>query len=80
VRLSGVEVKSKHDSLIPVGVLRVNAADSSTRVEVFAKDGKTNVTGIYGSEHIGLPAGQYKVSVAGQSMPVEIKAGEATDF
>lgn len=80
VRLGGVEVKSKHDALIPVGVLKVNAADSGTRVEVFAKDGKTNVTGVYGSEHIGLPAGPYKVSVAGQSMPVEIKAGEATDF
>jgi hypothetical protein len=80
VRLSGVEVKSKHDSLIPVGVLKINAADSSTRVEVFAKDGKTNVTGTYGAEHIGLPAGSYKVSVAGQIVPVEIKAGEATDF
>jgi hypothetical protein len=80
VRLSGVEVKSKHDSLIPVGVLKINAADSGTRVEVFAKDGKTNVTGCYGAEHIGLPAGSYKVSVAGQSMPIEIKVGEAMDF
>jgi hypothetical protein len=79
-KVPGVEVKSRHDSTIPVGVLRVNAADSGTRVEIYASDGKTHVTGLYGSGHIGFPVGRYKVSVAGQSMPVEIKSGEATDF
>ncbi len=77
--IGGVEVKSKHDTSIPVGVLRISA-DANTHVAVTAEGGKKQLTAVYGSNDIGLPAGKYNVTVAGQSAPIEIKAGQVTNF
>ncbi len=75
----GVEVKSRHDTNIAVGVLRTSA-DAQTHISVKDKAGKKQLTSGYGSQQFGLPIGTYTVTVSGQSMPVEIKKGEATDF
>jgi hypothetical protein len=77
--VSGVEVKSKHDTSIAVGVLRTSA-DAQTHIAVMDKSGKKPITSGYGAKEFGLPPGTYTITVAGQSMPVEIKAGQATDF
>ena len=77
--VSGVEVKSKHDTNIATGVLRTSA-DAQTHIAVMDKTGKKPITSGYGSKEFGLPPGTYTITVSGQSMPVEIKAGAATDF
>jgi hypothetical protein len=77
--VTGVEVKSRHDSNIAVGVLRTSA-DAQTHISVKDKAGKKQLTSAYGSQQFGLPIGTYTVTVSGQSMPVEIKKGATTDF
>ena len=77
--VANVEVRSKFDSQIPVGVLRVNAG-KDTGVTILAADGKKQLKQFYGSLDLGLPIGKYHVSVAGQSMPVEVKLNEVTSF
>ena len=77
--VAGVDVKSKHDTNVATGVLRTSA-DAQTHVAVTDKTGKKPITSGYGAKEYGLPPGTYTVTVSGQSMPVEIKAGEATDF
>ena len=75
----GVEVKSKNDTNVAVGVLRTSA-NAQTQITVTDKSGKKPIINDYGSKEFGLPPGTYTVTVSGQSMPVEIKAGQATDF
>ena len=78
-RVGGAEVKARHDTRIPVGVLRIATSAKDTTVAVLSAEGKQLNTG-YGSREVGLPAGKYLVRVAGQTAPVEIKAGEVTEF
>ena len=77
--LGNVEVRSKCDSHIPVGVLHVNAG-KDTGVAILDADGKKQLTHFYGAEDVGLPAGKYNISVSGQSAPVEVKTNEVTNF
>lgn len=77
--LGNIEVRSKCDSLLPVGVLRVNAG-KDTAVAILDADGKKQLTQFYGTDDVGLPAGKYNISVSGQSAPVEVKANEVTNF
>jgi hypothetical protein len=79
-RVGGAEVKARHDTRIPVGVLRISASDKNTSVAVLSADGAKQLNHDYGSRDVGLPAGKYMVKVAGQTAPVEIKAGQVTDF
>jgi hypothetical protein len=79
-RVGGAEVKSRHDTRIPVGVLRISTTSKDTSVTVLNADGSKQLSHDYGSRDVGLPAGKYMVKVAGQTAPVEIKAGQVTDF
>jgi hypothetical protein len=79
-RVGGAEVKSRHDTRIPVGVLRISTSDKNTAVTILSADGAKQLNHDYGSRDVGLPAGTYTVKVAGQTAPVEIKAGQVTDF
>jgi hypothetical protein len=79
-RVGAAEVKARHDTRIPVGVLRISASDKSTATTVLSADGSKPLNSGYGSRDVGLPAGKYQVKVAGQTAPVEIKAGQVTDF
>ena len=79
-RVGGAEVKARHDTRIPVGVLRIATSAENTTVAVLSADGSKQLNTGYGSREVGLPAGKYLVRVAGQTAPVEIKAGEVTEF
>lgn len=77
VVIPGVEVRSRHDSKIAVGVLRV-ALGSSTRVEIFR--GGQSVASGYGKGQYGLPVGAYEVEISGKREPITITAGGIIDF
>jgi hypothetical protein len=77
--LANVEVRSKCDSQIPVGVLRVNAG-KDTAVAILDAAGKKQLTQFYGPNDVGLPAGKYNILVSGQTAPVEVKTNEVTNF
>jgi hypothetical protein len=77
VTIPGVEVRSRSDSTIAVGVLRVSAG-SSTRIQVFKGD--QAVASGFGKVQFGLPAGAYEVEVSGKREPITIPAGGAVDF
>ena len=77
--VENVEVKSRSDSVITLGVLRVHAA-KETHVAILDQDQKTQLAAGYGDNEYGLPIGKYFVKVAEQTEPVEIKANEVTDF
>ena len=77
VVIPGVEVRSRHDTQIAVGVLRVSAG-SSTRVQVLS--GQQAVASGFGKGQYGLPAGAYEVEVSGQRERVTIAAGGTVDF
>jgi hypothetical protein len=79
-RVGGAEIKARHDTRIPVGVLRITTSDPGTSVAVFSADGSQQLNSGYGSRDVGLPAGQYTVKVAGQTAKVEIKAGEVSEL
>jgi len=77
VTIPGVEVRSRHDSKIAVGALRVSAG-ASTRIQVFK--GQQAAASDYGKAQFGLPAGAYEVEVSGQRAPITIGAGGIVDF
>lgn len=77
VRLEGVEVQSRHDTRIKVGVLKVSAG-SSTRIRIL-KDG-VEVRSDYGNAEFGLPAGEYEVEVSGARERVTIGDGAIVEF
>lgn len=77
VVVPGAEVRSRHDTKIAVGVLRVSAG-STTRIQVFR--GQQAVASGYGKGQFGLPAGAYEVEISGQREPITIAAGGIIDF
>ena len=78
-RLIGVSIQSAHDTKIKVGILQVNAGES-TRIDVVDGDGQTLLVGGYGDQTFGLPVGTFQVRVAGQSESVSIEEGKVTEF
>lgn len=77
VVIPGAEVRSRHDTTIAVGVLRVSAG-SSTRIQIFK--GQQAVASGYGKTQFGLPAGAYEVEISGKREPITIPAGGIIDF
>jgi hypothetical protein len=77
VRLEGVEIQSRHDTRIKVGVLKVTAG-SSTQTRVL-KDG-VEIRSDYGNAQFGLPAGEYEVEVSGTRERVTIGDGAIVEF
>lgn len=75
----GVTIQSKHDTLIHVGVLRF-IGSSTTRFSVLAPDGKVELQVKWGDNDIGLPAGEYDVSIKDARERVKIAAGAITEF
>ncbi len=72
-------MKSGHETMPIVGVLRLNA-DSNTAMKVFDADKKSEVYSGYGSADVGLPVGTYHVQVAGQMEEVKVEGGKVTEF
>jgi len=77
VVIPGAEVRSRHDTKVAVGVLRVKAG-STTRVQVFK--GQQAVASGYGNAQYGLPAGAYEVEISGQREAITIAPGGIVDF
>ena len=77
VLVPGAEVRSRHDTKIAVGVLRVSAG-STTKIQVF-RDQQAVASG-YGKAQFGLPAGSYEVEISGRREPITIAAGGIVDF
>jgi hypothetical protein len=77
VVVAGAEVRSRHDTKIAVGVLRVSVG-SATKIQIFRD--KQAVASGYGKAQYGLPAGAYEVEISGQREPVTITAGGIIDF
>lgn len=78
-RIGPVEVRAKHETRMRVGTLRVKA-EANTRIDVLDADKQTVLAGDYGSMVVGLPAGEYHIRIAGQTEPVKVEEGKATDF
>jgi hypothetical protein len=72
-----VTVQARSDTNVRVGVLRVSAGEQ-TRAEVL--DGDTAISGGYGDQLVGLPAGSYGLLIAGQTETFTIEEGGVTDF
>jgi hypothetical protein len=77
VVVPGAEVRSRHDTKIAVGVLRVSAG-STTRIQIYR--GQQEVASGYGKTQFGLPVGSYEVEISGQREPITIAAGAIVDF
>ena len=77
--LTGVTVQSHQDTLIHVGVLRLNGS-SSTRFGIFEPGGKDELQAKYGDADIGLPVGEYDVSIKDVRERVKIAAAAVTEF
>jgi hypothetical protein len=54
------------------------SAGEQTRAEVL--DGDTAISGGYGDQLVGLPAGSYGLLIAGQTETFTIEEGGVTDF
>ena len=78
-RVTGVTVRSGNDTRVRVGVLRVNASDS-TRIDIVDRADGRSLTGGYGTDLYGLPIGEVGVQIAGQTEVVVIEAGRLTEF
>jgi hypothetical protein len=74
-----VEVKSGHNTVPRVGVLRVQAG-SQTHFRVLDADGKTELFAGYGTRDIALPVGSYVLDISGSQEPVKVENGKVTEF
>jgi hypothetical protein len=79
VSVPSVRVQSKSDTRMKVGALHVIAA-SGTHVEVLDAAGAKELTNFYGEKTVGLPAGSYRLRIAGQLEPVRVDADAITEF
>jgi hypothetical protein len=74
-----VEVKSGHNTVPRVGVLRVQAG-SQTHFRVLDADGKTELIAGYGTKDIPLPVGSYVLDISGSQEPIKVEDGKVTEF
>ncbi|MGH8018099.1 MAG: hypothetical protein ACREIA_07385 [Opitutaceae bacterium] len=77
--VTGVQIESKRDTRMHVGVLRLNAT-GDTRFELFEAGGTRSLGTYFGQKDVGLPTGTYDVMVNGQRSPITVTRGTITDF
>jgi hypothetical protein len=77
--VAGVAVQAGHDTRIRAGVLHVYASDA-TRIDFLDPASGESLTGGYGENSYGFPAGPISVRVAGQDETVLIEDGKVTEF
>lgn len=77
-RISNVPVEKGKDTRIKLGFLQMNLTDNSGW-QVLDLSGK-KVYNNYGTRRIALPVGQYKISMQGREMPINIKDRQLTEF
>jgi|CXWL01.1.fsa_nt_gi hypothetical protein len=78
-KVTGVTVKSGHETQVKVGVLHVNAG-KDTRVDILDAATSQSMTGGYGEKAFGFPVGPVNVKIAGQSETVTIEEGKVREF
>ena len=77
--VAGVTIQSHQDTRIHVGVLRLSGS-SSTRFGIYAPGGAEELQAKYGDNDVGLPVGEYDVSIKDVRERVKITAGTITEF
>ncbi len=77
--VAGVVVEPRSDTVVKVGVLRLNGT-GNTRFDLFPGGGKKALQTLYGQSAVGLPPGTYEVEVNGQRELVTIGAGRITEY
>ena len=78
-RVTGVEVRSGHETRVRVGVLRV-AVGKGTSVSLFEPGADTAFHSFYGSADVLLPPGRVEVAVGGLRDAVDVREGEIIPF
>jgi hypothetical protein len=78
-KISGIPVKSGHDTRILSGVLRLHGA-SETRFTLHDVGMERSFRAAYGNALLGLPAGDYEIEVNGSREKFTIEPGKITDF
>lgn len=78
-KISGIPVKSGHDTRIPSGVLRLHGANE-LRFTIHEVGKESSFKSAYGNALVGLPAGDYEIEVNGSREKFTIEPGKITDF
>lgn len=78
-KVSGIPVKSGHDTRIPSGVLRLHGANE-LRFTIHDVGEESSFKVAYGNALVGLPAGDYEIEVSGSREKFTIEPGKVTDF
>lgn len=78
-KVSGIPVKSGHDTRIPSGVLRLHGANE-LRFTIHEVGEESSFKVAYGNALVGLPAGDYEIEVSGSREKFTIEPGKITDF
>lgn len=78
-KISGIPVKSGHDTRIPSGVLRLHGANE-LRFTIHDVGVESSFKVAYGNALVGLPAGDYEIEVSGSREKFTIEPGKVTDF
>lgn len=73
-----VEVRRGHDTVVKLGVLRINAS-KQTAWSLLLKDGERGTSG-YGGEEVGVLPGDYVVKIKNSSEAVTVEPGKVLEF
>jgi FecR protein len=75
--VASVPVQSGMDTRIHAGVLKIKVDESW---DLYDESENRRLHGGYGNQSVGLPAGHYKMKIAGGFAPVTIRDNETTEF
>ena len=78
-KIAGIPVESAKDTRIRSGVLRTHASEQ-TRFTLSDVGNEATFHVLYGNATLGLPIGDYEITVNGQREKFTIEAGKVTEF
>ena len=78
-KISGIPVKSGHDTRMPSGVLRLHGANE-TRFTIHDVGAESSLRSAYGNALVGLPSGDYEIEINGSREKFTIEPGKITDY
>lgn len=78
-KIAGVPVESGKDTRVRSGVLRTHASDQ-TRFTISDVGSADSFHVMYGNATLGLPVGDYEITVNNQREKFTIEAGKVTEF
>lgn len=78
-KIAGIPVESAKDTVVHSGVLRTHGS-AETRFQVSDVGADNSIHVLYGNAAVGLPIGDYEITVSGQRDKFTIIAGKVTDY